>query len=73
MLPMGLKGFWEERERITKLKNKKPALTCLSESISWEAFRPLLEKSCRQESMLAVKELPPLFYLKCWFSSNFLT
>jgi len=40
----GLKGFWDEQERVSKLKNKKPLLICLSESIPWEAFRPLHDK-----------------------------
>ena len=46
---MGQKGFWDKQERVSKLKNKKPVLTCLSESIPWEAFRPLLEKGDSQE------------------------
>ncbi len=46
---MGQKGFWDEQERVSKLKNKKPVLTCLSESIPWEAFCPLLDKGYSQE------------------------
>jgi transposase, IS5 family len=34
---MGQKGFWDEKERVSKFKNKKPVLTCLSESIPLEA------------------------------------
>ena len=46
---MGQKRFWDEQERVSKLKNKKPVLTCLSDSIPWEAFCPLLEKGYSQE------------------------
>ena len=46
---MGKKGFWDEQERVSILKHKKPVLTCLSESIPWEAFWPLLEKGYNQE------------------------
>ena len=46
---MGQKGFWDGQERVSKLKNKKPVLTCHSGSIPWEAFRPLLEKGYSQE------------------------
>ena len=75
LLPIGQKGFLDEQERVSKLKNKNPVLTCLSESIPWEAFRPLLDKGYIQErkSNVAAKELIRLFYLKCWFSNNFLT
>ena len=41
---MHQKGFWEEQEGVSKLKNKLPVLACLEESIPWEAFRPLLER-----------------------------
>ena len=40
---MSQKGFWDKQEIVSKLKNKKPVLICLSESIPWEAFHPLLE------------------------------
>jgi len=74
-LPIGQKGFWGGQERVSKLKNKKPVLICLSESIPWEGFAHYLTrvtiKSAR--AMLAVKELIPLFYSKCWFSNSFLT
>ena len=49
MLPMGQKIFWDEQERASTLKNKKPVLTWLSESIPWEAFRSLLEKGYSKE------------------------
>ena len=41
---MGQRGFWDEQQRVEKLKTKKPVLERLSESIPWESFRPLLEK-----------------------------
>jgi hypothetical protein len=59
---MSQKGFWDEQERVSKLKNKKPVLTCLWESIPWEAFRPLLEKGYSQErkSNAGRKRIDPL-------------
>ena len=63
---MGQKGFWDEQERVLKLKNKKPVLTCLSESIPWEAFRPLLDKGYSQErkSNAGRKRIDPLILFK---------
>ena len=63
---MGQKGFWDEQERVSKLKNKKPVLTCLSESIPWEAFRSLLEKGYCQErkSNAGRKRIDPLILFK---------
>ena len=63
---MGQKGFWDEQERVSKLKNKKPVLTCLSESIPWEAFRPLLDKGYSQErkSNAGPKRIDPLILFK---------
>ena len=63
---MGQKGFWDEQERVSKFKNKKPVLTCLSESIPWEAFRPLLEKGYSQErkSNAGRKRIDPLILFK---------
>ena len=49
MLTMGQKGIWDEQKRVSKLKNKKPVLTCLLKTIPWEAFRPLLDKRYNQE------------------------
>jgi hypothetical protein len=31
-------GFWAEQQRVAKLKDKKPVLKRLSESIPWKAF-----------------------------------
>ena len=63
---MGQKCFWDEQERVSKLKNKKPVLTCLSESIPWEAFRPLLDKGYSQErkSNAGRKRIDPLILFK---------
>ena len=33
-----LKSFWNVQERVSKLNNKKPVLTCLAELLPWEAF-----------------------------------
>jgi len=40
---MGQRGYWDEQQRVEKLKTKKPVLERLSESIPWESFRLLLE------------------------------
>ena len=63
---MGQKGLWDEQEKVSKLKNKKPVLPCLSESIPWEAFRPLLEKGYSQESKSNAgrKTIDPLILFK---------
>ena len=63
---MGQKGFWDEQERVSKLKNKKPVLTLLSESIRWEVFRPLLGKGYNLEgkSNAGRKRIDPLILLK---------
>jgi hypothetical protein len=46
---MGQRGFWDEQQRVTKLREKKPVLKRLSESIPWELIRPLLDKGYTQE------------------------
>ena len=46
---MGQRGFWDEQQRVVKLKNKKPVLQRLSESIPWESFRLLLDKGYAKE------------------------
>ena len=63
---MGQKDFWDEQERVSKLKIRKPVLTCLSEWIPWEAFRPLLEKGYNQEckSNAGRKRIDPLILFK---------
>jgi transposase, IS5 family len=56
---MGQKGSWDAQQIVSKLKNKKSVLTCLSVSIPWEAFRPFLKrvtvKSAR--AMLVLQQL----------------
>jgi hypothetical protein len=44
MFSMGQRGFWDEKQRVAKLQEKKPVLQRLTESIPWESFRPLLDK-----------------------------
>jgi len=62
----GPKGFLGRTKRVSKLRNKKPVLTYLSESIPWEAFRPLLEKSYSQERKgnAGRKRIDPLILFK---------
>ena len=38
---MGQRGFWDEQQRVAKLKEKKPVLQRLSESIPWDSYRLL--------------------------------
>jgi IS5 family transposase len=63
---MGQRGFWDEEKRIEKLRHKKPALTTLSETISWESFRPLLEQGYTYErkSNAGWKRIDPLILFK---------
>jgi transposase, IS5 family len=46
---IGQRDFWDEQQRVVKLKNKKPVLQRLSESIPWESYRLLLDKGYAQE------------------------
>ena len=63
---MGQRGFWDEQQRVEKLKTKKPVLQRLSESIPWESFRPLLEKGYAQErkSNAGRRRIDPLILFK---------
>jgi hypothetical protein len=63
---MGQRGFWEEQQRVVKLKNKKPVLWLLSELIHWESFRPLLDKGYAQEgkSSAGRRRIDPLILFK---------
>lgn len=63
---MGQRGFWDEEERIEKLRRKKPVLTILSESIPWESFRSLLEQgySHERKSNAGRKRIDPLILFK---------
>ncbi len=62
----GPKRFLGGTRKSIKAQNKKPVLTCLSESIPWEAFRPLLEKGYSQErkSNAGRKRIDPLILFK---------
>jgi transposase, IS5 family len=46
---MGQRDLWGEQQRVVKLKNKKPVLQRLSESIPRESFCLLLDKGYAQE------------------------
>ena len=63
---MGQRGFWDEQQRVEKLKTKKPVLERLSESIPWESFRPLLEKGYAKErkSNAGRRRIDPLILFK---------
>jgi IS5 family transposase len=63
---MGQRGFWDEQQRVAKLREKKPVLKRLSESIPWELFRPLLDKGYTQErkSNAGRKRIDPLILFK---------
>jgi len=63
---MGQRGFWDEQERVAKLREKKPVLTRLTKSIPWELFRPLLDKGYCQErkSNAGRKRIDPLILFK---------
>ena len=41
---MDQKGFWDWENRHAKLSDKKSLLDRIDEFISWEEFRPILEK-----------------------------
>ena len=62
---MGQRGFWDEQQRVSKLREKKPVLKRLSESIPWESFRPLLDKGCTEEhkSHAGSKRIAQLIHL----------
>ncbi len=63
---MGQRGFWDEEKRIHRLQQKKPTLATLSETIPWEAFRPLLEQgySPERKSNAGRKRIDPLILFK---------
>ncbi|WP_231594974.1 transposase [Synechococcus sp. CBW1107] len=63
---MGQRGFWDEQQRVAKLKEKKPVLQRLSESIPWDSFRPLLDKGYVQERKTNAgrKRIDPLILFK---------
>ncbi|MEX1121900.1 MAG: transposase, partial [Balneolales bacterium] len=63
---MGQQGFWDEQQRVAKLKGKKPVLMRLTDSIPWESFRPLLNKGYTEErkSIAGRKRIDPLILFK---------
>jgi len=63
------KGFLGRTRKSIKAKKKKPVLTCLSESIPWEAFRPLLDKGYSQgrKNNTCHKRIDPLILYKMLF------
>ena len=63
---MGQRGFWDEEKRTQHLQHKKPTLATLSETIPWEAFRPLLEQgySDERKSNAGRKRIDPIILFK---------
>jgi len=63
---MGQRGFWDEQQRVEKLKTKKLVLERLSQSIPWISFRPLIEKGYAQErkSNAGRRRIDPLILFK---------
>jgi IS5 family transposase len=63
---MGQRGFWDEQMRVQRLHEKKPILRRLSDSIPWEAFRPLLDQGYAQErkSNAGRKRIDPIILFK---------
>ena len=66
MFSMGQRGFWDEKQSVAKLQEKKPVIQRLTESIPWESFRPLLDKGYSQErkSNAGSKRIAPLILFK---------
>ena len=63
---MGQRGFWGQEKRTQHLQHKKPTLATRSETIPWEAFRPLLEQGCSDErkSNAGRKRIDPIILFK---------
>ena len=63
---VGQKGFWDGKQRVTKLQDKKPVLKRLADSVPWESFRPLLDQGYAQElkSNAGRKRIVPLILFK---------
>jgi hypothetical protein len=63
---VGQRGFWDEQQRVSKLREKKPVLKRLSESIPWESFRPLLDQGYALERKRSAgrKRIYPLILFK---------
>ena len=63
---LGQQGFWDEQQRVENLRNKKPVLQRLSDSIAWESFRLLLNKGYAKErkSSAGRRRIDPLSLFK---------
>jgi IS5 family transposase len=63
---VGQKGFWDEQQRVAKLKEKKQELKRLSDSIPWDSFQRLLERGYTQnrKSNAGRKTIDPLILFK---------
>jgi len=63
---MGQRGFWDEEERMSKIKKKCPTLHDLRMAINWEAFLPLLSQGYSQErkSNAGRKPIDPLIMFR---------
>ena len=72
---MGQRGFWDEEKRIHRLQQKKPTLATLSETIPWDAFRPLLEQgySDERKTNSGRKRIDPLILFKMLVLQQLLT
>lgn len=49
MRTLGQSGIWDEQQKDAKLQDKKTVLKRLSDSMSWESFRPLLGRAYTQD------------------------
>jgi IS5 family transposase len=58
--------FWDEQQRVERLREKKPILRSLSESIPWEAFQAPLVQGYEQERKCNAgrKRIDPLILVK---------
>ncbi len=63
---IGRRGFWDEKQRIAKLQEKKPVMTRLAETIHRETFHPIIDKGYSQEpkSNAGRKRIDPLILFK---------
>ena len=65
-MAMGQRGFSDEQQRVAKLREKKPDLKRLSESIPWELFHSLHDRGYTQERKINAgrKRIDPLIIFK---------
>ncbi len=63
---MGQRGFWDEEKRTQHLQRNKLTIATLSETIPWDAFRPLLEQgySGERKSNAGRKRIDPIILFK---------